>query len=187
MNEKVDDRPKVYLAGPIQHSPDGGHGWRDRVIDGHRSLQYLNPLDFFDGSEDKATILPEDVAEDYETDTGEFLITDEELVDKDVRMVREAEALLIGFPEKVPPFGHSTRGYEWWQHNPKEGENYKVYVHRLLAVSEYGYESVKDKSVHHRNGIVWDNRPENIEVMSPEEHAKLHSPDMLKGRGIEVK
>lgn len=111
---EADDRPNVYLAGPIQHADDGGHGWRDRVIDDHRSLQYLNPLDFFDGGEDKATILPEDVAEDYETEKGEFLITDEDLVEKDKRMVNEADALLIGFPEKVPAWGTPMeQGYAW--------------------------------------------------------------------------
>lgn len=112
---EADDRPKVYLAGPIQHADDGGHGWRDKVIDDHRSLQYLNPLDFFDGGEDKATILPEAVAEDYETDKGEFLITDEELVHKDKNMVNEADALLIGFPEKVSAWGTPMEQIYAWQ------------------------------------------------------------------------
>lgn len=49
-----------------------------------------------------------------------------------------------------------------------------VLVHRLLAVSEYGIEEVKDKVVHHKNGIKWDNRPDNIEVMNRAEHTKLH-------------
>jgi len=34
---------------------------------------------------------------------------------------------------------------------------------------------VKDKDVHHNNGIPWDNRPENIEPIPKEEHAKLHT------------
>lgn len=50
-----------------------------------------------------------------------------------------------------------------------------VLVHRLLAVAEYGYDEVCDNVVHHKNGIKWDNRPDNIEVMGRSEHAKLHA------------
>lgn len=118
---QTQNKPKVYLAGPIQHADDGGHGWRDRVINNHQNFQYLNPLDFFDGGEDKATILPEDVAEDYETDKEEFVITDEELVEKDKRMVHEADALLIGFPEKVPAWGTPMEQAEVWNTNDSGG------------------------------------------------------------------
>jgi len=130
MSEDVDDRPKVYLAGPIQHADDGGHGWRDKVIDDYRTCQYLNPLDFFDGGEDKATILPEEEAEDYEAENGEFVITDEELVEKDKRMVHEADGLIIGFPEKVPSWGTPQEQSESWTHptNPAEAEPKKPIV-----------------------------------------------------------
>lgn len=51
----------------------------------------------------------------------------------------------------------------------------RVSVHRLLAVAEYGFDAVCDKVVHHKNNIRWDNRPENIELMTPSEHAKHHT------------
>jgi len=57
-----------------------------------------------------------------------------------------------------------------------------VLVHRLLAVAEYGYEEVCDNVVHHKNGIKWDNRPSNIEVMGRSEHSKLHA-EMDKQKG----
>ena len=50
-----------------------------------------------------------------------------------------------------------------------------VLIHRLLAVSEYGYDEVCDNVVHHKNGIKWDNRPDNIEVMTRSDHSKLHA------------
>jgi len=67
----------------------------------------------------------------------------------------------------------STSGYEMWRtiHNYKD---YRVLVHRLLAVAEYGLEETKNKVVHHKNGIRWDNRPENIELMTNSEHTKIH-------------
>lgn len=50
----------------------------------------------------------------------------------------------------------------------------KFAVHRLLAVAEYGFESVSGNEVHHKNGIPWDNRAENLELMTKEEHAAHH-------------
>jgi transposase-like protein len=47
--------------------------------------------------------------------------------------------------------------------------------HRLLAVAIWGYDSVCDNDVHHVNGIPWDNRPENLELVSHERHAQIHN------------
>jgi hypothetical protein len=49
-----------------------------------------------------------------------------------------------------------------------------VYIHRLIAVAKYGVDEVKNMEVHHKNEIRWDNRPENLELMTPEEHMKHH-------------
>jgi len=53
-------------------------------------------------------------------------------------------------------------------------EQDRVRLHRLLAVAEYGYDAVADTEVHHKNNIPWDNRPENIELLSKADHAKHH-------------
>lgn len=49
-----------------------------------------------------------------------------------------------------------------------------VLMHRLLAVHKYGFDEVKGKVVHHKNHIPWDNRPENLELMTAAEHAQHH-------------
>jgi len=56
-----------------------------------------------------------------------------------------------------------------------DGNKY-IRLHRLLAVSQYGFEASKDADVHHKNEIPWDNRPENIEVLSHKEHTLTHRP-----------
>jgi len=64
-----------------------------------------------------------------------------------------------------------------------EGEH--VQIHRLLMVAEEGIEEVKDKAVHHRNHFSWDNRPDNLVLMDPGEHSRLHSrqkSDVRMGR-----
>jgi len=49
-----------------------------------------------------------------------------------------------------------------------------VALHRLVAVSKYGIDAVKENVVHHKNGVEFDNRPCNLELMSRGEHTKTH-------------
>lgn len=73
-------------------------------------------------------------------------------------------------------FGLDTGGYEAW----KAGrDSYRV--HRLLAVAEYGVDAVVGKDVHHKNHIPWDNRPENIELLTPAEHGDIHGVSRFDG------
>jgi|GEM_PF-1757404 len=73
-------------------------------------------------------------------------------------------------------------GYEYW--TSKEGDdrtNRIVYVHRLLAVAEYGFDAVADTDIHHRNGVPWDNRPENIALLSKSDHGRHHANQRWHG------
>ncbi|WP_168216069.1 HNH endonuclease [Halorussus marinus] len=75
------------------------------------------------------------------------------------------------------PPGHriTKSGYEVVE-TTISGSTREVRIHRLVVVAEQGFEALNGKIVHHRNGIPWDNRPENLEIMSNEEHAKVHRP-----------
>jgi hypothetical protein len=66
------------------------------------------------------------------------------------------------------------RGYAYWYDYYGDSRGDSIAVHRLLAISEYGIDAVKGKHVHHDNGVKWDNRPENLELKDPSEHAKEH-------------
>jgi len=80
-------------------------------------------------------------------------------------------------PDRVdygtPYFGMSVDGYEIWANRHLDQSN-RLFVHRLLAVVKYGFDAVCGKIVHHKNGISFDNRYENIEIMSQEEHVREH-------------
>jgi len=69
-------------------------------------------------------------------------------------------------------FSTNTRGYEEAQAYVG-GEAKKVYIHRLVAVAEYGVEAVKGMDVHHKNNVPWDNRPSNLDVLTHREHGKV--------------
>lgn len=66
------------------------------------------------------------------------------------------------------------QGYVRWR-STEAGRERTCSVHRLLAVSEFGIDAVKEMEVHHSNGIPWDNRAENIELLTKEEHVSHHS------------
>lgn len=70
---------------------------------------------------------------------------------------------------KAATFDTHHKGYERW----RSGKDYVAH-HRLLAVVKYGLQGIRGKDVHHKNGISWDNRIENIEVVDPDEHQRHH-------------
>lgn len=69
------------------------------------------------------------------------------------------------------PLRHSEEGYEVWNSPSGPGTN-MVRVHRLLAVAEYGIDALEGMDVHHKNGVVWDNRAENIELQPWKKHRR---------------
>lgn len=91
--------------------------------------------------------------------------------------------------EKPPALTHTSTivggAYEIWR-TYTEDSYYRVRVHRLVAVSEYGFEAVSDSIVHHKNSIPWDNRPSNLEIMTHEEHAAHHAQERLDEHGVAV-
>jgi len=47
--------------------------------------------------------------------------------------------------------------------------------HRLVIEREIGRKLKRNETVHHLNGTKTDNQPENLQVLSNSEHAKLHA------------
>lgn len=78
---------------------------------------------------------------------------------------------------KIAPaqFGVQTDEYEQWKCETGPGKADTVLVHRLLATLQVDeLDELEGKHVHHQSGIPWDNRLENLEVVSPEEHSNIH-------------
>jgi len=76
--------------------------------------------------------------------------------------------------DKRPPSVNTTSdGYQYTA-SECSGETDQVLIHRLVAVAEWGFDVVCDKDVHHINGVKWDNRAANLEIMSRSEHMEHH-------------
>ena len=58
--------------------------------------------------------------------------------------------------------------------HPKANTWGYVYEHIVIAEQAIGRFTTKNEVVHHKNGIRWDNRPENLEVMDKHDHSKLN-------------
>lgn len=71
-------------------------------------------------------------------------------------------------------YSMTGEGYMQWV-SQWNGDRDPVRVCRLLAVSEYGFGSVENKHVHHKNGIPWLDYPDNIELLDPSEHLSQHT------------
>jgi endogenous inhibitor of DNA gyrase (YacG/DUF329 family) len=57
---------------------------------------------------------------------------------------------------------HPNKSFHGWQ-----------YEHRLVVEGVLGRHLASDEAVHHINGVKDDNRPDNLEVLSPAEHSKI--------------
>jgi transcriptional regulator with XRE-family HTH domain len=86
---------------------------------------------------------------------------------------------------KYAPYTYDTNGYAQWKTGGKT-----VRVHQLLAIAE-GYEPGKvfsngEYEIHHQNGVKWDNRPDNIELLTASDHmAQHHEAGDIEPRGKE--
>ena len=54
----------------------------------------------------------------------------------------------------------------------------KKYVHRFVMEQKLGRELLRHEQVHHINHNKLDNRPENLEIVSPSEHGRYHANKM---------
>lgn len=72
--------------------------------------------------------------------------------------------------QRHPPHRiQDANGYERVDH--KVGDKIEhILIHRLVAVSEYGFDNVVGKVVHHKNEHKIDNRPSNLQLMTRSEH-----------------
>lgn len=73
-------------------------------------------------------------------------------------------------------------GYERWKCSMGENESERVFVHRLVAVAEFGFDAVCGHDVHHGREshlpaceIPWANWGENLRLVNQSEHSSIHN------------
>lgn len=83
------DQTTIYLAGPIAHTDDP-RSWRTEVIERYPTVDFNNPLDKYDAPADELDIVSGDTS-------GEGEVTVSELVEGDKELLRDADAVLVGY------------------------------------------------------------------------------------------
>jgi len=79
----------------------------------------------------------------------------------------------------TPTFYTNKDGYEIICNSNKIKENCdEIRLHRLIALVDNNMEYVSENVVHHKNGIKWDNRPENLEVLPNNDHVMMHQEEI---------
>jgi len=74
---------------------------------------------------------------------------------------------------RMAPTGYMVSYAHYYDENGDQKQD-EVRIHRLMAVAEHGVDAVAGMEVHHKNGVTFDNRPENLELLSKADHAKHH-------------
>jgi len=83
----------IYLAGPVQHAPRGGAGWRETVIERYEGGEYefLNPLGKYNVPLEALDVVADPDPADPET------VGVRELVERDKGLIRDADGILVGY------------------------------------------------------------------------------------------
>lgn len=86
------------------------------------------------------------------------------------RSISEGISKARGGSKGLYYFTNKAYGYEVF----KSGRVDSFYHHRLIAVAVHGFKAVKDKHVHHVDGVEWHNCESNLELINPGEHMRHH-------------
>lgn len=87
------------------------------------------------------------------------------------------------------PLGTEGRPLIYAPENPHATSNGGIYAYeyRIIAANKIGRSLTSEEVVHHIDGDVTNNEPENLQVMSRAEHSSLHSIERLRSRSRDSK
>lgn len=88
-----DDRPTIYLAGPVGAEPDGGAGWRNAISKEFADrIETKDPLAKYNVRLEDLEVVPGTSNPDREDTVGV-----DEIVESDKAMIDGSDAVLVGY------------------------------------------------------------------------------------------
>ncbi len=69
-------------------------------------------------------------------------------------------------PSRVPTWLVDSSGYVYRRYKTADGSKRHEFQHRVVMAEIIGRELLQTETVHHKNGVRTDNRPENLELWS---------------------
>ena len=137
--DEAGHKPTVYLAGPVAHVDDGGAGWREHIESRFgKVIETRNPLDKYNIPLEELDVVPGD-------DSGRGEVSVGEIVTNDKRLIRESDAILVGY-EAVQSVGTPMevhyafrRGYPvalWLRDDTDPDELSPWYRHHVSAITD---------------------------------------------------
>lgn len=175
---KVKESLKKNCSNSFPHQcPDCNKGFEEvKYLDSHHTREHKEHP--WDGEEHLESLYTEkemstnEIADRLETNQNKVSYW---LHKYGINVRTNVQGAILSNQNQQAAFRTNYNGYEEWREQ-KDGRQETVKVHRLLAVSKFGFDEVCDNIVHHGPiTIPWANWEENIHIVKDrKEHYDIH-------------
>jgi len=138
---------------------------------GHEPYHYKSVLEKLYVKDGMST---NDIADEFDVDQNQI---SRFLKRQGIKIRTESEAMRLINGLNTPTIYTNKSGYEIAACGMTDSA---VKIHRLVAYAHHGND-IANNHVHHENKIPWDNRPQNLDVVNPSNHTRLHNAENNSG------
>lgn len=105
------------MAGSVQNAEDGGHGWRNDLQESYEDIDWINPLDKYDGHANDVIIKNDHPNTPIIAGGKIEVVSSEEVVESDKEMVESSDAVLVSWNPDIPSCGTPMEVKHAWDND----------------------------------------------------------------------